>query len=159
MSRSLTLLSLSLAATLLVGCGSASTSDAGAAADDGGADQPVTSGSDDGAGAAGGTCLEGTPDCVDADLDGDGPGAPGLDGANDDAALRDARELLGEPEEQALAAFDDVRLGRHGDETYALTEDYVIGRKTISTEDDGSGTYRVVEVVVETSDGPQTVTE
>lgn len=159
MSRSLTLLSLSLAATLLLGCGGATTSDPGAAAADGGADQPVTSEPDEG-GAAGGTCLEGTPDCVDADLDGDGPGEPSLDGVvDDDAALRDARELLGEPEEQALDRFDDVRLGRHGDETFALTEDYVLGRKTISTEDDGSGTYRVVEVVVETSDGPQTVTE
>lgn len=158
MSRSITWLSLSLAAVVLFGCGTASAPDPGAAADDAGADQPVTSDPD--GGAAGGTCLEGTPDCVDADLDGDDPGEPTLDGVvDDDTALRDARSLLGEPEEQALARFDDVRLGRHGDETYALTEDYVIGRKTISTDDDGSGTYRVVEVVVETNDGPQTVIE
>lgn len=158
MSRSITLLSLGLAAVVLLGCGTTATPDPGAAADDGGADEPVTSGSDDGA--AGGTCLEGTPDCVDADLGGDGTDEPTLDGGVDDeTALRDASSLLGEPEEQALARFDDVRVGRHGDETYALTEDYVIGRKTISTEDDGSGTYRVVEVVVETNDGPQTVTE
>lgn len=158
MSRSLMWLSCSLVAVVLLGCGTPSSPDPGSAVDDGGADQPVTVEPDAG-GAAGGTCLEGTPDCVDADLGGDGPGEPTLDRDVDDAALRDARALLGEPEEQALARFDDVRLGRHGDETYALTEDYVVGRKTISTEDDGSGTYRVVEVVVETSDGPRTITE
>jgi hypothetical protein len=50
-------------------------------------------------------------------------------------------------------------VGRHGDEAMMLTEDYVIGRKTIATEDDGSGTFRVVEVTLELTDGPVVIVE
>jgi hypothetical protein len=102
-------------------------------------------------------CLEGVPDCVDTVVDGD-DGLPGDGEAIDEASLiRDAESLLGEVEEDVLATWGDVRVGRHGDETMMLTEDYVVGRKTIATDDDGTGTYRVVEVTVELTDGPQVV--
>ncbi|MEZ5298685.1 MAG: hypothetical protein R2697_21110, partial [Ilumatobacteraceae bacterium] len=51
---------------------------------------------------------------------------------------------------------DDVRVARRGDEQFALTEDYVIGRITVDLDDtDGSG-YRVVAATVELTDGPRT---
>jgi hypothetical protein len=104
---------------------------------------------------AAGACLEGDEDCVDADL-----GSPPPDGgeAIDEAAiLADSEALLGETEEDALAE-EDVRLGRRGAEEYALTFDLQPGRRTIATEDDGAGTFRVVEVTVELTDGSQTLT-
>ena len=103
------------------------------------------------------SCLEGTPDCVDADLGG-GEAPPDDAGFDLEAARRDARSLLGQSEEEVLAAWGDVRVGRHGDEQFALTEDLQPGRKTIATEDDGTGTYRVVEVVLETEEGPERFT-
>ncbi|MEX0834800.1 MAG: hypothetical protein WD010_01825 [Nitriliruptor sp.] len=39
-----------------------------------------------------------------------------------------------------------------------LIEDWRPGRKTIATEDDGTGTYRVVEVVLELDEGTETFT-
>jgi hypothetical protein len=108
---------------------------------------------------AAGICLEGTADCVDTDLDGDQPASPDDPAAMDEGArLRAAEGLLGEVEADVLARWPDVRVGRHGDEHMMLTEDYVIGRMTIGTDDDGSGTYRVVEVTIELTDGPQTLT-
>lgn len=107
--------------------------------------------------AAAGTCLEGTPDCVDADLSG-GEAPPDDLPFDLEAARRDAESLLGRSEDEVLEVWGDVRVGRHGDEQLALTEDLQPGRRTIATEDDGTGTFRVVEVVLETETGPETFT-
>ena len=138
-----------LAAVALGGCG-------------GGEGDAVTPDEPTSSAAAGGTCLEGATEC--ADIPGQAtPGPPqGIDADEtpDEAAIvADARSLIGRSEDAVLQESADVRLGRHGDDQFALTEDYVVGRKTIATEDDGTGTYRVVEVTVELTDGPLTITE
>jgi hypothetical protein len=101
-------------------------------------------------------CVEGAADCDDVEVveveDTDATDGTAID---EGAMIRDAEALLGQPEEEVLERWPDVRLGRHGDEAMMLTEDYVIGRRTIATEDDGTGTYRVVEVTLELTDGPQ----
>ena len=145
-----TLLALIVGAVVLTACG--------------GERSPGTSEEADASGAppAAGACLEGATECADMPTEAP-PGPPDGDGdagAIDEAAIiQEAESLIGRPEDEVLAASDDRRLGRHGDEHLALTEDYVLGRKTIATEDDGTGTYRVVEVRVELSDGPLTITE
>jgi hypothetical protein len=153
--RSRTRASGLLAALLLTACGAAGDGDDLQALPD----EPAVSDGAGGGGAAG-TCPEGTEDCVDADLGGDGAPPDELPGDLDvDAARAEAQELLGMTEEEALARGDDVRLGRRGDEQFALTEDFRPGRKTIATEDDGTGTFRVVEVEVELDEGTETFTE
>jgi hypothetical protein len=98
-----------------------------------------------------GMCAEGTPDCVDTVVEDDQM----VDDAVDEGAMiRDAESLIGQTEDEVLEAWPDVRVGRHGDEHLMLTEDYVIGRMTIASEDDGTGTFRVVEVTLELTDGP-----
>jgi hypothetical protein len=69
-----------------------------------------------------------------------------------DQAREEARGLLGMHEE---ALPEGVRIGRRGDEDFALTEDYVLGRSTVQLDDDGSG-FRVTSVTVELPDGPET---
>ncbi len=69
-----------------------------------------------------------------------------------DQARQEARGLLGVHEGDLP---EDVRIGRRGDEHYALTEDYVLGRSTVHVDDDGSG-FRVTSVTVELPDGPET---
>ena len=69
-----------------------------------------------------------------------------------DAAREEARAVLGMPEEDLP---EDVRISRRGDESFMLTEDYVLGRLTVELDDDGDG-YRVTSVVVELPDGPET---
>lgn len=70
-----------------------------------------------------------------------------------DAARDEARSLLGEPESELGT---EVRVARRGEETFFLTEDYVLGRITVELEDDGSGTYVVTSASVELPDGPET---
>jgi hypothetical protein len=143
----LTALSLTM---VLAACGTPDVDPAGSPPG-----EPV--GSDGAGGGAAGACLEGTPDCVDADLSGDGE-APGPPAALDVAsARRDAEALLGLPEDEAVEQ-PDVRIGRRGDEQMMLTEDWRPGRRTVATEDDGTGTYRVVEVVLELEVGTETFT-
>jgi hypothetical protein len=126
-----------------------------ASADD---DTDAASAPAEGSDPAAGACLEGDEDCVDADLSGDGAPPPDGGEAIDEAAiLVDSEQLLGETEDDALAE-EDVRIGRRGDEEFALTFDLQPGRRTIATEDDGTGTFRVVEVTVELTDGSQTLT-
>ena len=48
---------------------------------------------------------------------------------------------------------DDVRIARIGDEWFALTEDYVIGRRTVELDVDDDGITRVVLVAVEADHG------
>jgi hypothetical protein len=124
---------------------------AGCGSDEPGATSPATD-------AAAGACLEGTEDCVDADLSGGGAPPPDGGPVDEAAVLAEAEALLGETEDDALAE-EDVRLGRRGEEEFALTFDLQPGRRTIATEDDGTGTFRVVEVTVELTDGSQTVTD
>lgn len=98
-----------------------------------------------------GACHESQPDCIDTVVD---PGAGGdMDVHDEGAMIQIAESLLGKTEAEVTPS-DDVRIGRRGDEQYALTEDYVIGRKTVALEDDGTGTFRVVEVTVELTEGP-----
>ncbi len=67
-------------------------------------------------------------------------------------ARNDAHGLLGRYERDLA---DDVRVGRRGDEQYALTEDDVIGRLTVELDDEGDG-YRVTSVVVELPESTET---
>jgi hypothetical protein len=69
-------------------------------------------------------------------------------------AIDEARSVLGMDEADLP---DDVRIARRGDEQFALTEDYRLGRRTVELDEDepGSG-YRVMSVTVELPDGPET---
>jgi len=69
-----------------------------------------------------------------------------------EAAREEARAVLGMFEEDLP---EDVRIARRGDESFMLTEDYVLGRRTVELDDDGDG-FRVTSVVVELPDGPET---
>jgi hypothetical protein len=131
------LAALTALALVLTACGDDGMTDPGGAGDP---DEPVTSAPDDGDDAAG-----------DDDATGDDPDGFG-DEFDVDTAIEDARAVLGVAEEDLQ---DDVRIARRGDETFALTEDYVLGRRTVELDDDGGG-YRVTSVVVELPDGPQT---
>lgn len=115
---------------------------------------------DDGAGSA---CLADDADCYEDGTDAGSPGSgmclpdvPDCDDTSVDESATDqireeARGLLGMSES---ALPDDVRIARRGDEQFALTEDYAIGRRTVEIDDtDGSG-YRVVAVTIELPEGP-----
>jgi len=80
-----------------------------------------------------------------------GEPAPGIEFPVD-LEREEARGLLGMHEEDLP---DGVRISRRGDEEFALTEDYVIGRRTVQLDDDGSG-FRVMSVTIELPDGPET---
>lgn len=97
-------------------------------------------------GAAGGACLVGDDDCADN---------PGLGLTVDEPTLlRTADDLLGTAEDDLT---DDVRVSRRGDESFALTEDYVVGRFTVELDEGADGVFEVTTVVVELPDGPTTV--
>jgi hypothetical protein len=73
-----------------------------------------------------------------------------------ESLLADAAAALGTPE----AGLDPTwRIGRRGDETFPLTEDFIVGRFTVELDDDGTGAYVVTSVTVELPGGAQTVTE
>ncbi|MBW3664545.1 MAG: hypothetical protein KY469_15700 [Actinobacteria bacterium] len=122
----------------------------------GGGDEASTSGmaapSNGVAPPAAGACLEGTIDCVDTVVD---PSDMG-DAFDDEVARSQAEAMLGVPEADLPA--DGVRIGRKGQETYALTEDYVLGRMTVELDQDDTGTWVVTKVVVELLAGPETFT-
>lgn len=112
--------------------------------------------------AAAGTCLEGTPDCEDTPMDPDqpvsGPADDGQPTGSDEGfateeAREEARATLGRPEGELDT---DIRIRRRGEESFMLTEDYVLGRITVELDDDGSGTYVVTSATVELPDGPET---
>lgn len=105
---------------------------------------------------AAGACLEGHPDCVDTVVapDGEVPPDP-ADDFDSDTALAEGEALLGDAEDELPT---HVRTARRGEEMFALTEDYVLGRLTVELDDDGTGTYRVSSVVVELPEGPETLT-
>jgi hypothetical protein len=88
----------------------------------------------------------------------DAPVEPGEygEGFDADAARADAIALLGLTEDE-VGERSDVRTGRNGDEHFMLTEDYVLGRKTLTYEADAQGVHRVTEVVIEMPGSAQTV--
>jgi hypothetical protein len=134
-------------AAVLAACG---------ATDDGVLSAPDPDGAAAGGGAAAGSCLAGDPDCLDESTG--APAEPIDDSAFDaNLARRDAQDLLGATEAD-LAGRADVRTARRGDETVALTDDWRPGRKTVALDADGSGVYRVTEVVVELDEGTATFT-
>jgi hypothetical protein len=73
-----------------------------------------------------------------------------------ESLLENAASYLGTPEAGVDPAW---RIGRRGDETYALTEDFVVGRFTVELDDDGTGAFEVTAVTVELPGGAQTVSE
>jgi hypothetical protein len=77
----------------------------------------------------------------------------GEDAFPTEAAREEAKALLGEPESELDA---DVRVARRGEETFALTEDYVLGRITVELDEDGSGSYAVTSATVELPEGSET---
>ena len=87
---------------------------------------------------------------------GDDPAVEPIDEGDEfptEQAREDARGFLGMNEEDLPA---EVRVRRRGDEEFALTEDYRLGRVTVELDDtDGSG-FRVTSLVVELPDGPET---
>jgi hypothetical protein len=104
------------------------------------------------------TCPATDPLCVEDQTVIIGPAEPGNDSDWDefpsDQARERAQSLLGMDEADLP---DEVRIGRKGDETYMLTQDYVLGRNTVELEDTGDG-YTVVSVRVELPDGPEVFT-
>ncbi|MCC5948060.1 MAG: hypothetical protein JJT89_06350 [Nitriliruptoraceae bacterium] len=99
-----------------------------------------------------------TPDHgeVAGDHDVDDQGGPDDEWADfpADEAREQARGFLGMDEDDLP---EEVRVARRGEETFALTEDYVLGRSTVDLDDEGEG-FRVVAVTVELPDGPETFT-
>jgi hypothetical protein len=130
--RILTSAALAFGALLLAACGAA-TADEGMPAPD---------------------CAPEYPDCVDTIdvVDGDDGDEFGAD-FDADSAREAARATLGTAEGELDAV---VRVSRRGDENYMLTEDYVFGRLTVDLDADADGVYRVVSVVVELPEGPET---
>lgn len=89
---------------------------------------------------------------VDPGASTDDPGDGG-DVFPTDTARETARGYLGMYEDDLPP---EVRVARRGEEEFALTEDYRLGRVTVELDDtDGDG-YRVTRVVVELPDGPET---
>lgn len=157
MDRRTTLVGLLAIGALVTACGQPAdvTGAAGPgtdAAEDVAADDPVG----DQGGPAAGTCPVGTVDCVDADLDPEVVDAA-PDTFDDEAARERGSELLGRTEEQ-LAGLDDVRVGSRDGEDLALTDDYVLGRRTVALATDSDGATRVTAVTVELTAGPETLT-
>ena len=70
-----------------------------------------------------------------------------------DQARDDAHGLLGIAEADLP---DDVRISRKGADQFAVTEDYVLGRRTVELDDDGDG-FRVTSVTLELPGGPETL--
>ena len=73
-----------------------------------------------------------------------------------ESLLENAASYLGTPE----AGLDPAwRIGRRGDDSFDLTEDFVVGRFTVELDDDGTSTFLVTTVTVELPGGAQTVAE
>lgn len=95
-------------------------------------------------------CAEGVTDCNDMVVVPDG------ETQDDEVTRQMAVDLLGTPEQDLPP---DVRIGRRGPESMALTEDYNIGRLTAELDADDAGVFRVTSVVAELESGPTTVTD
>jgi hypothetical protein len=75
-----------------------------------------------------------------------------------DEARQQAESHLGLAEDD-IEESSMVRVVRRGDEDYMVTMDLRPGRLNLELDDDGSGTYVVTRVVVETPDGEDLVIE
>jgi hypothetical protein len=106
------------------------------------------------------------PGRLTVELDDDGTGAfvvtsvtveteDGSEVVTAETLLEDAQQALGTLETGLDPAW---RLGRRGDESFALTDDFVVGRFTVELDDDGTGAFVVTAVIVELPGGAQTVT-
>ena len=115
-------------------------------------DETVNSNADAPSDGAAGACLEGSEDCDDTPSTSDGDD----DAVDEHALIEEAKALVGTAEDDVA---DDVRIGRRGDESFALTDDYVIGRMTVELDPDDSDTMRVTKVVLELTEGPMTFPE
>ena len=100
-----------------------------------------------------GMCAEGEPDCVDTPL-GTGEPVP-IDETGIQQFRRDAKFYLGKPKSEVP---DLIRIARIGDEQFALTDDYRVGRITVELDDLGRGGPVVTKSTVELPDGPETFT-
>ncbi len=101
-------------------------------------------------GSAGERCL---PEAVDCD-DTTGEDEPMDDAFDSEAALAAAEAVLGLTEAELDA---DVRVGRKGEESMMLIEDYRLGRLTVELDLDDMDRWVVTAVTVELPDGPQTL--
>lgn len=162
------LVALLAGALLVAACGDDDADTTAGDADDSISDDADLPADADEPNPAAGACLEGDPDCQDvgaAPPPGPVPGEedptveqsdePTDDAgpASDDYDAR-AEQLIGTPEDELPA---DVRISRRGDEAYAVTEDYVVGRATVELDLDAElDQYVVTTVVFETEDGPKT---
>lgn len=71
-----------------------------------------------------------------------------------DTLLENAASFLGTPEPGVDPSW---RIGRRGDESFALSEDFIVGRFTVELDDDGTGAFVVTTVIVELPGGAQAV--
>jgi hypothetical protein len=97
----------------------------------------------------------GTPEVPDGEPAGQPAEAAGQDGVDDfdrDAARAEAEALLGTPEDE-FEETPDRRIVRRGDEEFIVTMDLRPGRQNLELDDEGTGTYVVTRVVVETPEG------
>lgn len=90
-------------------------------------------------------------DADDAGASDDATGHAPDPGEDPDGAEASARELLGLSEDE-LEEDADTRVVRRGDEDLPGTMDLRPGRRNVELDDDGSGTYVVTRVVIESSE-------
>lgn len=107
-------------------------------------------------------CGDDTP--IDRPTATESPDEP-TDGGEDTLTEQQARDriahFLGVNEERAEEIADDndwiLRVARRGEESFMLTQDYVIGRITVELDSEDAGeTWRVTKATVEATDGPVT---
>lgn len=89
-----------------------------------------------GPGSSAGMCAAGMPDCSDVVTEPD-----------HETVTAVAFDLLGRNDADLA---DDVRIARRGSESFALTQDVVIGRMTVELDADEAGVMVVTQVLVET---------
>ena len=75
-----------------------------------------------------------------------------------EAARADAEALLGLPEDE-VEETPMRRIVRRGEEDFPVTMDLRPGRQNLELDDDGTGTYIVTRVLVETPTGDHVVVE
>lgn len=138
-----TALVVAMLALLLVACGDDT---------DGSTDVGIGADPDPGSGVEPGDGVIDPDDPVEAPGNGSGGAPDDWEDFPVEEVRNDAHAVLGMFEADL---DEDIRVARRGEEHFALTEDYVLGRLTVELDDDGHG-YRVLSVTVELPDGPET---
>ena len=118
----------------------------------GGGDEATPPDSAAGVAPVAGMCAPEAPDCVDTVVAPDEGGQPAGDEFDGEHARSEAEALLGTPEADLS---DEVRISRRGEESFMLTEDYVLGRMTVEL-DEIDEVFVVTAVTVELPEGPVT---